>query len=126
MPQERRRFARVPFEGPALLTLNAHSTSVRVLDLSLQGALISLPPGSAVELGEHCTLKLPLSEAGTHIAMAVEVAFVQGQQAGLHCRAIDIDSVTHLRRLLTLGSGDPALLERDLAALVLADHPGAP
>lgn len=123
MPQEHRRFARVPFEGPALLNLNHHSTSVRVLDLSLQGALIALPADSRLTLGEHCTLKLPLSEAGTHISMSAEVAYLKDQQAGLHCRYIDLDSVTHLRRLLELTLGDPALLERDLAALVQTAHP---
>lgn len=129
MPQERRRFVRVPFEGPALLNLDAHSTSVQVLDLSLQGALIALPPDAVVALGEHCTLKLPLSEAGTHITMAAEVAYVQGRQAGLHCRSIDLDSVTHLRRLLELSLGNPTLLTRDLGALVDASldapSPGA-
>lgn len=118
MHQEHRRFARVPFDGPALLNQSHHSTSVRVLDLSLQGALIALPPEGTLVLGEHCTLKLPLSEAGTHITMAAEVAYLKEQQAGLHCRYIDLDSVTHLRRLLELTLGDPALLERDLAALV--------
>ena len=38
--------------------------------------------------------------------------------AGLHCLAIDIDSVTHLRRLVELNLGDPALLEREVSALV--------
>lgn len=106
-----------------MLNLNHHSTSVRVLDLSLQGALIALPADSRLTLGEHCTLKLPLSEAGTHISMSAEVAYLKDQQAGLHCRYIDLDSVTHLRRLLELTLGDPALLERDLAALVQTAHP---
>jgi hypothetical protein len=36
---------------------------------------------------------------------------------GLHCRHIDIESLAHLRRLIELNLGDPALLERELAAL---------
>lgn len=122
MSQERRRFSRVQFEAPALLNLDQQSASVQVLDLSLQGALITLPPELHPVMGEHCTLKIPLSEAGTHITMAAEVTYLQPTLAGLHCRSIDIDSVTHLRRLLELTSGDPALLERDLAALVHTAH----
>ena len=39
---------------------------------------------------------------------------------GLRCDSIDLDSVTHLRRLIELQLGDPALLERDLAELSAA------
>jgi hypothetical protein len=50
--------------------------------------------------------------------MQTRVAHVEGPQAGLLCISIDIDSVTHLRRLLELNLGDPALLERELSALI--------
>jgi len=33
---------------------------------------------------------------------------------------IDVDSMTHLRRLIELNLGDPTLLERELKALVSA------
>ena len=49
--------------------------------------------------------------------MWMQVAQAQELQLGLVCRSIDLDSVTHLRRLLELQLGDPTLLERDLAAL---------
>jgi hypothetical protein len=38
------------------------------------------------------------------------------------CRSIDLDTVTHLRRLIELQLGDPALLERDLAELTHSAH----
>ena len=43
---------------------------------------------------------------------------LQGLHTGLLCKGIDLDSVTHLRRLIELQLGDPALLERDLAELI--------
>jgi hypothetical protein len=49
--------------------------------------------------------------------MTVQVAHLQGQQIGVSCLSVDIDSVTHLRRLIELQLGDPRLLERDLAEL---------
>ena len=50
--------------------------------------------------------------------MTAGIAHVDGNRAGLLCRSIDLDSVTHLRRLIELQLGDPALLERDLAELI--------
>ena len=33
-------------------------------------------------------------------------------------RSIDLDSITHLRRLVELNSGDAAMLERELHTLI--------
>jgi len=35
----------------------------------------------------------------------------------LRCLSIDLDSITHLRRLLELNLGDPQLVERELLQL---------
>ena len=120
MPHERRHFVRVSFDAPALLTTSTDAFSVHVLDLSLKGALIMAPAGAALDAGMLCQITIPLAETGNHIAMSTEVAHVQGLHTGLLCRGIDLDSVTHLRRLIELQLGDPALLERDLGELTTA------
>ena len=120
MPHERRHFVRVSFDAPALLTTATDAFSVHVLDLSLKGALIMAPAQADLEAGMLCQITIPLADTGNHIAMSTEVAHVEGLHTGLLCRGIDLDSVTHLRRLIELQLGDPALLERDLAELTMA------
>ena len=120
MPHERRHFVRVSFDAPALLTTSTDAFSVHVLDLSLKGALIMAPAEAALKAGMLCQITIPLAETGNHITMSTEVAHVQGLHIGLLCRGIDLDSVTHLRRLIELQLGDPALLERDLGELTTA------
>lgn len=85
----------------------------------LKGALIDLPPTAGdVTPGDTGTLVLQLGRQPEEcIAMLVDVAHVEGLHAGLQCRSIDLDSVTHLRRLLAVNMGDAALLERELKAL---------
>lgn len=122
MPHERRHFVRVGFDAPALLTTATDAFSVHVVDLSLKGALLVAPAQANLEAGMLCQLTIPLAETGNHIAMSTEIAHVDGLHAGVLCRGIDLDSVTHLRRLIELQLGDPALLERDLGELML----GAP
>jgi hypothetical protein len=117
MPHERRHFVRVGFEAPALLTTATDAFSVHVQDLSLKGALVTAPPGADLEAGQPCQLTIPLADTGNHIAMRAEIAHQGGNCSGLLCRSIDLDSVTHLRRLIELQLGDPALLERDLGEL---------
>jgi len=123
MPHERRHFVRVGFDAPALLTTATDAYSVHVQDLSLKGALLMVPAQANLEAGVLCQLTIPLADTGNHIAMSAEVAHMEGLHTGLLCRGIDLDSVTHLRRLIELQLGDPALLERDLGELTMALPP---
>lgn len=118
---ERRDHARVAFAAPARFASLDQSCEVRVLDLSFKGALIEVPASWHAEPGEPCLLGVRL-DAGApqpqRIVMSCEVAHVSGRRVGLRCLALGLDSVTHLRALIAMNLGDPALLERELAALV--------
>jgi hypothetical protein len=97
-----------------------------VIDISLKGVLLQLPAGAAVQAGMPCLVKLPLGgdpEGETAIAMAGELAHVEGSHAGVLCRSIDLESITHLRRLIEVNLGDPAASERELKALIAAASP---
>lgn len=86
----------------------------------MKGALLRLPAGSKTESGLPCLLKIRLGDSATSIAMAGEVAHVEGDHLGVICRSIDLESITHLRRLIEMNLGDAALLERDLKTLISA------
>jgi hypothetical protein len=122
MPHERRHFVRVHFAAPAQLVSGDCTLQVQVLDLSLKGALAVLPEGVQLKPESLCALTLPLSSDSGQIEMAALVAHVDARQVGLLCTHSDLDSITHLRRLIELQLGDPALLERDLGELVAASH----
>lgn len=117
MNHNRRRFSRIPFHCEARLFLPDGEHVVEVLDLSLQGALIA-PTGSMyVTVGSQGTLKIRLDEIGTSIRMDVTIVHHMANYYGLQCREIDLDSVTHLRRLVELNLGDERLAEREFALL---------
>ena len=88
--------------------------NVMVIDLSLKGALIRLPAGTTAKEGTVCKLHIPLHETHHKISMEARVAHVEGRYAGILCQAIDIYSITHLRRLIELNLGDPAQLGHEL------------
>lgn len=118
MTNERRHHSRIAFHTPARLVLNDKSIDVVVLDISLKGALIELPANESVGQDATGALHVILTEMDDQISMSIRVAHSEGRHAGLLCLAIDIDSVTHLRRLVELNLGDPELLERELSALI--------
>lgn len=116
---ERRQFWRASFHAPAQLTLPDGVREAELLDISLKGALLELPAGSGVALDQRCQLRLTLGKGDEAIVMHTTVAHVHdGRWVGLRCDAIDLDSITHLRRLVELNASDSALLERELAALL--------
>ncbi|MDR0673960.1 MAG: PilZ domain-containing protein [Zoogloeaceae bacterium] len=131
MQPNRRRFARIHFNTPACLTFQLRGKKqacpAQVLDFSLKGALIKTD--APVDLAPGATGTLALSLGGrdgdetpeSGIQMRVEVAHVNGREVGLSCVEIDLDSITHLRRLIELNLGDETLLSRELEQLTLAD-----
>ncbi|HPT48806.1 MAG TPA: PilZ domain-containing protein [Accumulibacter sp.] len=118
MSEERRHYLRIAFDAPALLLADAEDIPVRVLDLSFKGALIELPADVVLRRGEASLLRIELDEEGNEIRIESTVVHLQDRLAGLVCHGLDIDSATHLRRLVELNLGRPDLLERELSALL--------
>lgn len=124
---QRRHFSRVNFQEGCTLHINDTALACNVLDLSLRGALLSLPasalPATATQRGTPCSLNIMLEPAGdVQVLMQGEIAHAEASDNALHlglgCHEIDLDSITHLRRLVELNLGDAQLLEREVGLLV--------
>jgi len=117
--QNRRRFHRILFDTPAFASSAGKTHLCNIVDISLKGALISQPTDWSAKVGEQTELEIQLASDGARIIMQGEVAHIENGHIGIQCHQIDIDSISHLRRLAELNLGDPALVERELAALGL-------
>lgn len=111
-----RRFSRIPFNVSATLMNDAGTWETRLLDVSLHGALIKAPASFESTPEQLYRLAIHL-EGGPDICMDVAIAHSENEELGLHCKDIDVESITHLRRLVELNLGDQELLERELSAL---------
>jgi len=114
---DRRRFARIPIDFSAELVINGKQVASRVIDLSLKGALVERPAGVEVEPGDDIDLVVHGDSDIYQICMKTKVHHQEDNQLGLECVEIDIDSITHLRRLVELNLGDESLLNREFAEL---------
>jgi hypothetical protein len=113
---ERRRFQRIAFDAPTVIAQGERRWTATLQDLSLKGLLIEMPAGwdgdpeqpfdTLVELGDEAQVR-----------MEAVLARTQDGYLGFVCRHIDLDSISHLRRLIELNLGDEELLERELAEL---------
>lgn len=111
-----RHFSRIHFSTAARLLVGDREHACEVHDLSLKGALIHTTVTSLPDPGTRCLLEIALD--GATIRMEGDVVHTGNGRIGLACREIDLDSITHLRRLLALNLGDPQLLEREFSALL--------
>jgi hypothetical protein len=117
-PEERRHFSRISFHRPGELDVRVERVTCEVLDVSLKGALVEVPVGFRAAAGRECTLAIRLDAGDATIRMSGEIAHREGNQVGIRCREIDLDSIAHLRRLVELNLGDEELLRRELGELI--------
>lgn len=117
---QRRHLTRIPFDVEYRIpdTDNNVVHSGKVIDLSLKGALIERPEKLAITMGKSLVLDLLLGGEDVQIQMQVKVAHLHPESIGVVCEHIDLESMTHLCRLLELNLGSHALLERELTEML--------
>lgn len=119
---EQRHFSRIPFDAQVTLlgSESGQQWKVQLMDISLKGALLARPKGWNGTQGDqfHLDMRLDGAESDVKLAMDVTVAHIEDDRIGFKCVNMDLDTATHLHRLVELNLGDESLLERELAELV--------
>ena len=114
---ERRHFSRIFFDAPCEIGQGGMIWQSQVYDLSLHGALLRRPDGLQASPGESFEISIHLDQGSAIIAMNAALKHEHEEYLGFECCSMDLDSATHLRRLVELNLGDDALLHRELALL---------
>ena len=115
--KERRRFSRVTFNTPVTLQQGDTPWQAELVDISLKGFLVEGPAPGDWNAALPVVAHIKLSEQMT-ISMNAHIVHREAYQTGLSCDTIDLESITHLRRLIELNLGDPAAAERELTELI--------
>ncbi len=118
--RKNRRFNRIPFSAVAHITKHQSDVyqNIPVHDISLHGVLMARPENWSGEQSEEYQLELELENGQLVITMTASVAHIEDQVIGFECTHIDLNAITHLKRLVELNLGDPVLLNRELDALL--------
>ncbi len=120
MTDEHRHFTRIPFNASVTIInpQNGHKAMAELIDISFKGVLISKPEDWQYQSGEQYSIHLEL--AGHEVELNLEVIAVHSENdhIGFKTDHMDLDTATHLRRLVELNLGDESLLERELSELV--------
>ncbi len=116
-PKGLRKYARIPFAAQVLLHVQGQTLTVHLLDIALKGALVQTNTPQPLTLYEKCRLELALADDGEGVTMSGNIVHLDRQHVGIACQNMDLTSLTRLRRLIALNTGDPALIDRELSHL---------
>lgn len=114
---ERRRFLRIDFDAPTELRQGEKRWPVKLLDLSLKGLLIERPEPWDADLTQDFDAIIQL-DPQNRVSMQVELRHEEPSRLGFICLYIDIDSMTHLHRLVELNVADSTEMMRELRELI--------
>ena len=122
MTKDQRHITRIPFNATTTLvdSKTGEKQTAELVDISFKGILVKKPSDWQIENGVQYTVNLQL--AGDEIELNLEVIAVHIEKncIGFKTEHMDLDSATHLRRLVELNLGDENLLERELSELIQA------
>ncbi|MCW9015295.1 MAG: PilZ domain-containing protein [Gammaproteobacteria bacterium] len=113
---ERRHYQRIPFIAEVLMEQEEQHWSCRLLDISLKGMLVEPPADVNADTGKTYSIELVLGEDAA-IKMQAKISHAEDAHWGLEWENIDLEGLTHLRRLLELNMDNPEEMHRELAEL---------
>lgn len=124
---ERRHFIRILYQAQAELQQGTRVWTAEVRDLSLQGVLLTCPPDWAPETDTQSDptyrVRFNLHDSDITLTMDTRLIHHDSQYLRLQIHHFDIDSASHLRRLVELNIGNDALLKRELEHLADLQKP---
>jgi hypothetical protein len=111
-----RRFRRVPFEAEMQLAVDNRSWNCRLLDIALKGVLLESSMPLAPAIGTVASLSLPLPGSPIVLAFDAELAHREENRLGFKFLHENLETLTHLRTLLELNTGDPEGVRSEMLA----------
>ncbi|MBV7314939.1 PilZ domain-containing protein [Shewanella sp. NIFS-20-20] len=110
---DRRKFSRIFFNANAYIAQANIRWPTRIIDLCLNGALVERPPRLNPD-SDDLVLHFTLPNSDVSLQMKVEATHQDTDWLGLRTQHIDVESISHLRRLIELNLADTNLLDREL------------
>ncbi len=104
--EKERQFSRIKFSSDSIIKFSGMTFEVHLKNLSLKGALLEHQSDSIFKMGSKCELIISLSASEIKLTFEAEILHLHEKEIGLKFLGMDIDTMTHLRRLIDMNSDD--------------------
>ena len=112
---DRRYFSRIKFSAQTQIECNNKVYEGKMLDISLKGALLHFKDHIPLEKSDHCVIRIYLHSSDITLVFDAELVHLCNNNLGFKFLSEDIDTITHLRKLLSLNVGDYDKITDELA-----------
>ncbi len=111
-----RYFRRVPFEAEVTLDFGQDIRSGELLDVAMKGAMVGTDTPLPITLGDKCSLCISLSGSPISLTFEAELAHSVKNRYGFKFISENLSTLTHLRKLIELNTGDAEATRSELSA----------
>lgn len=112
-----RRFGRIPFAADLTLTHNDRAYPGNLQDIALKGALLHFDRLPPLQPQDTCQLDIPLLNSDIVMHFTAQAIHFHQETIGFRFVEMDLETMSHLRRLLELNTGNAEKIEKEMAFL---------
>ena len=115
-----RHFRRIPFEAEVTLSSGQNIWTGELLDVAMKGAMVGTDTSLPLSLGAKYSLCISLP--GTPISLDFQAELVHSEEScyGFKFISENLETLTHLRKLIELNTGDAEATRSELSAWLSA------
>lgn len=111
-----RRFRRIPFAAKVSITVDQGYWTGELIDVAMKGALVETMVPLPISSGAECALVITLPGTAISLEFVAKLVYVEGQHYGFKFISEDLETLTHLRKLIELNTGDVETTRSELSA----------
>ncbi|EKD27564.1 MAG: hypothetical protein ACD_79C00672G0001 [uncultured bacterium] len=115
---EKRLFTRVSFVSESELAFKELIFKGTLVDISLKGALLEFSNSIPAKLNDKCNLKILLKDSNIVLDFEAIVVHLSKDKVGCKFLKEELDTMIHLRKLLSLNIGDDEQIVNELPFLI--------
>ena len=110
----KRYYKRINFHITVTVNVENVLHKGELYDISLKGALIKLNKALPDTVGKSCSVMMQLPNSIVILKFESKIVHKKAEYYGFKFEKSDVDSITHLRRLLLLNTGDEEDLDKEI------------
>jgi len=111
-----RRFRRISFATEVTLKNGQDIWTAELLDVALKGAMVKTKAALPFDVGTKCTLCISLPGTPISLEFQADLVHCEGHHYGFKFISEDLETLTHLRKLIELNTGDAEATRSELSS----------
>ena len=117
--RNQRHFSRIQFDVHTHIIVHEKTYKTELLDISLKGALLAFEEEAPLlKVGDTCTLNIHLPSSSINLVFEAKLVHLHEETYGIKFIREEIETFTHLRRLIELNLGDGDQVTNELHFLL--------